>query len=229
MRTSLPDNDLNYNWGATVLWAAHKDRLLTGQQMRPGDVVVGLEEKGFRSNGITDVRIALRKAYGRQWHRYSFEGKNLGELVGTPSTIYTPIITELTGGFDIKKQPEGKITGVAHITGGGMPSKIGRMLAPSGLGITIDMPMDPPRLMRHIQELRGFDDKKSLSKWHYGPGMVVTTPDPDSVIRVAHAHGVNAKVIGMVDANPGIRIESRGAKTPGTMLFFEPESKKKAA
>lgn len=229
MHSSLPDNDLNYNWGATVLWAAHKDRLLTGKQMKPGDIVVGLEEKGFRSNGITDVRIALAKAYGKQWHRHSFEGQNLGELVGTPSTIYSRIITELNGGFRLDKTPEGQITGVAHITGGGQPSKIGRMLAPSGLGITIDAPMNPPKLMTHVQKLRGFDDTKALSKWHFGPGMVVTTPEPEDVIRVARKYGINAEVIGIVDTKPGIRIESRGAKTPGAMLFFPPEPKKKAA
>lgn len=223
LRNTLPDNDLNYNWGATVLWAANKKRLLTGQQMQPGDAVVGLEEKGFRSNGITDVRIALRKEYGRQWQRHTFEGQNLGELVGTPSTIYSRIITELNGGFSLNKQPRGTITGVAHITGGGQPSKIGRMLAPSGLGISIYEPMTPPRLMTHIQELRGFDDKKAYGKWHWGPGMIITSPDPDSVIKVAGEYGVYAKIIGLVDKKPDIRIESRGAKTPGKTLIFEPE------
>jgi phosphoribosylformylglycinamidine cyclo-ligase len=114
---------LNYNWGAAILWFAHKQRLLTGLEMQAGDSLVGFAEHGFRSNGITDVRNAMEENYGKKtWHNVvipSLGELSLGLQVQKPSTIYSKVITELTGGYDIEKEPKAKITGVAHITGGG--------------------------------------------------------------------------------------------------------------
>ena len=215
--------EFNYNWGAAVLWIAHRERLLTGHQIEPGQTIVGFAEHGFRSNGITDVRKAMLEHYGDGWHHQvekSLDAVSLGKLVQAPSTIYTRLINELAGGFDITKEPKAKITGVAHITGGGQPSKLGRMLEPSGLGAVIDNPIAPPVIMTHIQELRGFSDEKAYSKWHMGSGMVVTTPEPNKVIAEARAQGINAQEIGYVTDNPVIRIKNRGAVQDAEWLEF---------
>lgn len=60
------------------------------------------------------------------------------------------------------------MSGVAHITGGGQPSKLGRMLEPSELGVTINTPIEPPRIMTEVQKLRGFSDETAYGKWHWG-------------------------------------------------------------
>lgn len=213
----------NYNWAATVLWYAQKDRLLTGHQIKPGDSLIGLTERGFRSNGITDVRIALLEHYGPEWHDVVAKDigqVSLGGLVQTPSTIYSRLITELTGGFDITKEPKAKVTGVAHITGGGQPSKLGRMLESSGLGVTIDDPIEPPKIMTHAQELRGFDDSTAYGKWHMGPGMVIATPEPEKVLLVAAQMGFEAQKIGVVTEEAGIRIKNVGAQKQEEYLVF---------
>lgn len=215
MRQPIPDNDFNYNWGASVLWVAHKDRLLTGEQIEPGDSVVGLAENGFRSNGITDVRKAMQERYGKKWHDKvdpELGDTALGELVQRPSTIYSKYVTSLTGGYDINKDPRAKIHGFAHITGGGQPSKLGRMLEPSGHGVVIDEPIDPPEIMRKVQEIRGFSDEKAYGKWHMGIGGALVTPDPDTVIAEAEAAGIHARRIGQVVEEPGIHIKNRGAR-----------------
>ena len=215
---------LNYNWGAAILWFAHKQRLLTGLEMQAGDSLVGFAEHGFRSNGITDVRNAMEENYGKKtWHNVvipSLGELSLGLQVQKPSTIYSKVRTELTGGYDIEKEPKAKITGVAHITGGGQPSKLGRMLEPSGLGITIDNPIEPPNIMKHVQELRGFSDEKAYGKWHMGPGMVVVTTEPEKVIAEASSHDINAQQIGYVTDQPGIRIKNRGANQEEEWLEF---------
>lgn len=206
--------DFNYNWGATVLWFAHKERILTGHQVQPGDALVGLAEHGFRSNGITDVRKAMLEHYGPEWqHKVVPElGEvSLGRLVQRPSIIYSGFVSELTGGYDIDKEPGARVTGVAHITGGGQPSKLGRMLEPSGLGVTIDNPFEPPKVMLEVQRLRGFSDEKAYGKWHMGPGMVIATPEPEKVVTAAEANGLSAQQIGTVTDEPGIRIRNHGA------------------
>jgi phosphoribosylformylglycinamidine cyclo-ligase len=215
--------DFNYNWGAAVLWIAHKERILTGHQIKPGDALVGLAEHGFRSNGITDVRKAMLENYGPQWQSTVVEelGQlSLGRLVQKPSIIYSRFISALTGGFDIDQEPKARVSGVAHITGGGQPSKLGRMIEPSRLGITISDPIEPPRIMQEVQKLRDFSDQKAYGKWHMGPGMIVATSEPEKVLAEAAAQGMEAKRIGQVTDEPGIRIKNRGAVQKEEWLTF---------
>lgn len=219
--------NFNYNWGAAILWLAHKDRVLTGEQICSGDTLVGLAEHGFRSNGITDVRKAMLKYYGNDWHNRvvrELGDITLGSLVQRPSIIYSGFMSELTGGHDIEKEPLAQVTGVAHITGGGQPSKLGRMLEPSGLGVEITDPITPPKIMLKMQEIREFDDETAYNKWHMGPGMIIATPEPDKVLEVAEVRGVDAKEIGQVTARPGIRIRNRGARQDSVWLDFAPHN-----
>jgi phosphoribosylformylglycinamidine cyclo-ligase len=213
----------NYNWCATVLWYAQKDRLLTGHKIKPGQTVIGLAEQGFRSNGITDVRAAMAEQYGPEWHNTlvkSLGNLTLGKLVQRPSIIYSKLITELTGGFDINKEPLADITGVAHITGGGLPSKLGRMLEPSGHGVYIDSPQDPPEIMLHAQELRNFSDKKAYGKWHMGTGMVLVTSEPEKVLMHCNEKDFIAQKIGEVTDKPTISVKNMGAQKQENFLIF---------
>ena len=175
--------DFNYNWGGVAFIATRKDRKLTGQELNAGHKLIGLAEPGFRSNGITDVRNAMEEHYGDNWHEQvepSLGNIALGKLLQIPSTIYAKLTRELQGGV-LQEEPSAEITGVAHITGGGQPSKLGRMLLRTkGLGATIDNPLQPPDTMLHIQRLRGFDDRKAYGKWHMGSGMIVSTTEPDN-------------------------------------------------
>jgi phosphoribosylformylglycinamidine cyclo-ligase len=215
--------NFNYNWCATVLWYAQKDRLLTGHRVRPGDVLIGLAEEGFRSNGITDVRKGMLREYGPDWHDEmapELGSVSLGMLVQQPSTIYSRFISELTGGFDINKPPKAKVTGVAHITGGGQPSKLRRMLEPSGCGVTIDDPIEPPRIMKHAQNLSMLTDREAYGKWHMGPGMIVATNDPETVLDEARSYGITAKDIGLVENHGEIRIMNRGDRQQEEWLVF---------
>ncbi|AHB42790.1 Phosphoribosylformylglycinamidine cyclo-ligase [Candidatus Saccharibacteria bacterium RAAC3_TM7_1] len=215
--------EFNYNWGAAILWVAHKDRILTGHQIEAGNTLVGFSEHGFRSNGITDVRKAMLKEYGEDWHNKidrSLSDVALGKLVQAPSIIYSGFMSELTGGYDIAKESLARVTGVAHITGGGQPSKIGRMLEPSGLGVEISNPNTPPDIMLKMQEIRGFDDRTAYGKWHMGPGMVVATNEPEKVLEAAEQHGVVAQEIGVVTEKPGIKIRNLGAGSDSEWLEF---------
>jgi phosphoribosylformylglycinamidine cyclo-ligase len=145
---------------------------------------------------------------------------SLGRLVQKPSIIYSSFVSELTGGYDIDKEPKAKVTGVAHITGGGQPSKLRRMLEPSGFGVTIDNPVEPPRIMLEVQKLRGFSDEQAYGKWHMGVGMVIATTEPEKVLAEAESQGLVAKTIGEVTDEPGIRISNRGAVQNEELLSF---------
>jgi phosphoribosylformylglycinamidine cyclo-ligase len=162
--------------------------------------------------------------YGDDWHNQiipELGDLSLGRLVQAPSVIYSRFVSGLTGGYDIDKDPKTTVRGVAHITGGGQPSKLGRMLEPSGYGAVIDNPIEPPKIMKHVQELRGFDDETAYKKWHMGPGMVIATPEPDKVIEAAEEHSWQAKRIGEVTSSPELVIKSAGVEKPGRHLVHK--------
>ncbi len=205
----------NYNWCAVASAYVPFERVLGGEKVKVGDRLIGLAQKdGFRSNGITDVRTTLEREFGDNWHKQivgHLGSASLGRLVLEPSTIFTRFITSLTGGYDLKREPIADISAIAHITGGGLPGKLARMLQVSGLGAEINNGQSPPDIMRFVQELSGFSDKEAYRSWHMGSGMVIATPESEKVLAEAKAQGIDAQVIGQVTDEPGIKIKNRGA------------------
>ncbi len=207
-----------YNWCSGLVWFARKEKLFTGKEVKPGDAVVLFREKGFRSNGLSLVRKILKEKYGEEWHETLFEGEKLGSLVLAPSTIYCKAVVALHGGFDA----EGSCTlhGVAHITGGGLPEKLGRVLKPSGLGAELDDLFSPCAAMLHCQELGGVSDEEAYRVWNMGQGLAVITPEPEKVIKEASLFGIEAKRAGTIVTGGGIRLKSQGSEKKGEWLTY---------
>jgi phosphoribosylformylglycinamidine cyclo-ligase len=213
---------LQFNWGATVHAIGHKDRIITGQEISPSDSLVAFKEVGFRSNGLSLVRKALPKEYGPFWHNAWSEevGCKLGQAVLKPSIIYSGLLVDTVGGYDLRKSSRAIIHGAAHITGGGIPEKVGRMLEPTGYGADIYQPYSPPVIMELVQKAADIPDQEAYEVLNMGNGMVVATPEPETLIEVADDHSIKAKVIGTVTKEPGITIRSAGVKTPGSILEY---------
>lgn len=216
---------LNYNWAAASVSYVPRHGALTGDQLKPGQVIVGFEEEGFRSNGMTDVRIAFDKKYGEDWHNVvvpELGEKSLGQLVLHPSTIYSKIITKITGGIDPNAERLAEIFGVAHITGGGPVGKIGRMLRGTELGAVIEDPIAPPAVMLHAQEAAGMSDEKAYTRWHMGSGMIAVTNEQgvDVIVETARQAGVLAKPIGHITTRGVLQIKNMGVnQTSQTSLL----------
>jgi phosphoribosylformylglycinamidine cyclo-ligase len=210
--------DFCSNWGASVVWFARQQRLLTGREVKPGDTVLGLKEEGFRSNGLSLARKVLQEQYGAAWHCESFGETTLGQLVLHPSRIYTRPLVAMTGGF--ADEPRATLHAAAHITGGGLPGKLGRALKASGLGARLDSPMQPNALMKHLQELVGIRDAEAYRTWNMGQGMVLVSPEPEAVEAVASELGFECQRLGEVIEEPHIQILSQGALQPGQWLEF---------
>lgn len=200
------------DWSADVTWFAHESRLITGKTVRPGDTLVGLRETGLRCNGISLVRKLLRAEYGEHWETKHLGGKRLIDLALQPSRIYSSGVVDMFGGYDLSVPPKAILHGAAHITGGGIPEKLGRALKPSGLGALIDEPFEPSPLMLHCQELGGVTEREAYKSWNMGQGMILVSPTPEDVMAVARTHDIEAKVIGKITRTSGIEIHSRGIR-----------------
>ncbi|MCK5289830.1 MAG: hypothetical protein KAJ56_02700, partial [Candidatus Aenigmarchaeota archaeon] len=162
----------------------------------------------FRSNGLSLVRKTFSTAYGNDWHNIDFKEKKLGDWVLTPSTIYSACVCSMFGGFD--RKPRVELHGVSHITGGGLPGKLGRVLKPSGFGADIDTPFTPGEALLHCQEKGNIPDNEAYRAFNMGQGMVVITPNPEEAIKIAQEFGIEAQIIGKVTEEKGIRIKSQG-------------------
>jgi len=198
----------NYNWGAAVVWFAKKDRMFTGKEIKEKDYLVGLREEGFRSNGLSLVRKIMKNSHGDNWHLVPWkEGNiNLGDLALTPSKIYSAAAVDMFGGYDRESKTE--VHGIAHITGGGIPGKLGRVLKSSGLGAVIDEPFGPSEFVRYVQSLGNVSDFEAYKTWNMGQGMIIITPKPKEVIKISESHGINAQTIGRVTSEKFIRIKN---------------------
>jgi len=218
----------NYNWSGGVIWFANKERILTGDKIQEGDSIVGLYEPGLRANGISLVRNILEETKGENWHLVNHpDGQTYGELALTPSIIYTKAVVDMFGGWDLERNPKAEIHGIAHITGGGLPEKLGRTLLPTGLGAIIDQPFNTPEFMKEIQRLGNVPDREAYETWCMGCGMAVITPEPEKVIETAKQHGIHSDRMGKVikpgyKATPSIKLENNGAFSstkPGLIDF----------
>ncbi len=198
----------NYNWGAGLIWFANKDRIFTGSKLIPGDSIVGLYEQGFRSNGFSLVRKIFEHAHGENWHEITLSGRSLAEIALEPSKIYSKPIVEMFGGLDY--EPQAEVHGVAHITGGGVPGKLGRILKPMGFGAELDDLFDPPKIVNYCQEQGEVSDREAYRTWNMGQGMLVVTTEPERVISIAKKYGIEAKEVGKITQEKGIRIANKG-------------------
>ena len=206
-----------YNWCASVVWFANKEKLFTGKEIQVNDSIVVLEEKGFRSNGLSLARKIFEMKYGEEWHNAEFEGEKLGNLVLVPSTIYSKAVVHLHGGF--KTGGCCKINGVSHITGGGIPGKLGRVLKPSGYGAELDNLFEPCKAMQHCQEIGEIEDKEAYKTWNMGQGLAIITPEPEKVIEEVSKFGIQAKIAGKVIEEKKIKIKSQGISKDSQLVF----------
>lgn len=211
--------DFPYHWGAACVWVARKEKIFTGMEIRKGDSIVLLREHGFRTNGLTLARSILRKKYGDEWHATPYADSTLGLLALAPAAIYSRFIVGVHGGFESGGTCE--LHGVAHITGGGVPEKMARVLRQSGLGAHFDTLFPPPEIVSECQRLGEVPDHDAYRAWNMGQGMALITPEPERVLEAAQRFGIEAQLAGEIVAKPGISLISRGEEEPGRELRFD--------
>lgn len=197
--------DYAYNWEGTAFWLANKERLLRYDRLKIGDAVISFRENGFRSNGLSLVRRVFNSHYGREWHNVEFGDTNLGRAVLTPSTIYTSCMVEMTGG--VNSEPGCDVSAFAHITGGGIPGKLGRVLSVTKNGAMLSDLFPPPPIMLRCGADGSVVLEEAYRTWNMGNGMLCISPEPERVIEIAARNGVDAKIAGEIIGSPEIVIK----------------------
>lgn len=219
-----------YNWNASALSVSDKGMQVLGSPYHielqfisdnvPKSFIVALKENGPRSNGYSNIRKALRKKYGKDWHKENYYGENIAETFLKPSTIYTPLLIDMWKGMLSDK---GKVYGMAHITGGGIPEKLGRLLrcTPKKIaGAHLYDLFEPPDSLKFIQKISNMSDKAAYSIFNMGNGVLVVSPDPEYIMSRAKKYGVESKTVGQITKEPLIKIKSTGKFSKGETMKF---------
>ena len=194
---TLPDMIKGYDLAGTALGYVKKEKVITGERIRPGDIIVGLPSSGPHSNGYTLIRKVVEKA-GLSYDD-DFHGKKLGEVLLEPTRIYVrDIVGLLNDGVEIH--------GMAHITGGGLRNLL---RLKKGVGFSIDEPMEPPDIFRAIQEWGGISDEEMYQTFNMGMGMALIVPEKD-VEKVLRIEG--ARAVGRVTDGNGVEVPSLGLR-----------------
>lgn len=210
--------NFKYNWCSSLVWFAKKEKLFTGDEINIDDSVIVFEELGFRSNGLSLVRKVFEEKFGDHWHNEIFEEKKLGEHVLLPSKIYSKAIVSMHGGFN--KLGNCKINAVCHITGGGIPGKLSRILKKKKLGAELNDLFNPCKAMLLCQELGNINDEEAYKTWNMGNGLIVITNEPEKIINEAKKFNINAKLAGKIIKENVIYIKSKGIEKKD-LIYYE--------
>jgi len=170
-----------------------RDRLIDGSGITVGDRVIGLASTGIHSNGFSLVRKILFTDGGYDIdHVFPELGRPLGEVLLTPTKIYVRTMLNLVRDFTVK--------GMAHITGGGLPENLPRIL-PQGCQVLLDRSAwEVPPIFGLLQKLGQVEDSEMLRTFNCGVGMAAVVPARElgEVMDRLEAMGQKAWVIGEI-------------------------------
>jgi phosphoribosylformylglycinamidine cyclo-ligase len=200
----------DYDLAGFAVGMAEREALLPRSDITPGDVLIGLPSTGVHSNGFSLVRKIAETA-GLGWQSPSpFGDSSLGEALLEPTRIYVRQI------LDVLKSHSGTIKGLAHITGGGLPENLPRVL-PKGLGADIDLSaINVPPVFGWLQSAGNIAQDEMLRTFNCGIGMVVICA-PEHAEAATQALSSDACVpqrLGRVSDAPSVRF-SGTLKPPG--------------
>ncbi len=192
----MPDmyDPKHYDIAGFCVGAVEKQKLLDGQGIASGQVLIGLPSSGCHSNGFSLIRKVLFKDAKLDIHATYEELDNqvLGDVLLTPTKIYVKAIKHLL--------PDEKIKGMCHITGGGFYENVPRMLK-KGQGVRIDMKSFPrPKIFDLIAKTGNISMAEMANVFNMGIGFILAVDQADVANTLAHLEEIkeSAYVIGEV-------------------------------
>jgi len=185
----------DYDLAGFSVGAVERGQILPRKDVNPGDVLLGLSSSGVHSNGYSMVRKIIEIS-GLSWSDAApFDaGKSLGEALMEPTRIYVkPLLAAM--------KQTGGIKALAHITGGGLPENLPRVL-PDTCSARIDLSaIKTPAVFTWLANTGGVAESEMLRTFNCGVGMVivVAAEEADDVVRVLTEAGETVSRIGSLE------------------------------
>jgi len=178
----------DYDLAGFCVGVVDKQKIIAGQTIESGDIIIGLASNGLHSNGFSLVR----KVFTSNEIKLKFKE----ELI-KPTKIYVRPILDLIKKIDVK--------GIAHITGGGFYDNIIRVV-PSGLGVFIDSSSwDMPHIFNIMMQKANIPKKEMFRTFNMGIGMVVIVARKDAAktMNILNTHHIQSWCIGGINKENG--------------------------
>ena len=184
----------HYDLAGFAVGAAERARLLPAN-VAEGDVLLGLPSSGVHSNGFSLVRHVVQQS-GLAWHAPGpfAPGKTLAEALMQPTRLYVKQVLAL--------HRAGLLHAAAHITGGGLPGNLPRVL-PAGLDAVIDTKWSIPPVFRWLARAGVIAPAEMLSVFNCGIGMVLVVADEAAASQALHGLGEAPVKLGHIARSSG--------------------------
>ncbi len=185
-----------YDLAGFAVGVVEKANIITGEHIKPGDVVLGLASNGAHSNGYSLVRKIIERS--RPDLNAKFDGeRTLANCIMAPTRIYVKPLLALMQQLTVK--------GMAHITGGGLLENIPRVLPESVVAQLDGKAWHTPKLFAWLREMGNVAPQEMYRTFNCGIGMVVIVDKDDAAAALAQlkAAGETATIIGTIRARRG--------------------------
>ncbi len=196
----------DYDLAGFAVGAVERGAILPRDDIKPGDAVLGIASSGVHSNGFSLVRKVVRKSRLKWSAPAPFDRKRkLGAAALTPTRIYVKSCLAAI-------RQTGAVKGLAHITGGGFPDNIPRVL-PNGLGVHLELARVPVLpIFRWLAKVGRIAEREMLRTFNCGIGMiaVVEPAAADQVANVLRREGETVVRLGEVVRAKGARVSYTG-------------------
>jgi phosphoribosylformylglycinamidine cyclo-ligase len=191
----------DYDLAGFAVGAAERDALLPAN-VTPGDTLLGLASSGVHSNGFSLVRRIVESG-NAGWNAPSpFSAGTLGEALLAPTRIYVKSVLAL--------HRAGLLKAAAHITGGGLPGNLPRVLPDATRAVIDARTWTLPPIFAWLARTGAVAPEEMLRVFNCGLGMVLVTADPTAATALLQAEGETVFSIGHIEAgdgDPEIRID----------------------
>ncbi|WGI18137.1 phosphoribosylformylglycinamidine cyclo-ligase [Methanonatronarchaeum sp. AMET-Sl] len=193
---TLPEIIKGFDIAGTSVGFTEPENLVTGEKIQAGDKIIGIKSSGIHSNGLTLARKSIEKS--DITYQTEIDGEKIGKTLLTPTRIYVKEILEIN--------QKCNVTGLAHITGGGLRNlnRLGEHR------YNIKNPIKPQPIYSHIQRLGEITDLEMYRVFNMGTGFCITTPNPTKPLKILEKHDREAKIIGEVEKGKGVNIKGIG-------------------
>ena len=184
-----------YDLAGFAVGVVDEKDLITGKEIKEGDVLIGIASSGIHSNGYSLVRKVFPMEKEQLNIYYEELGKTLGEALLTPTKIYVKALKSVkNAGVTIK--------GCSHITGGGFYENIPRML-PDGIRAVVKKESyEVPAIFKLLQEKGEIEEEMMYNTYNMGIGMMlaVNPKDVEKTIAALEEAGEKAFIVGACEA-----------------------------
>ncbi len=196
-------NTGDYDVAGTIVGSVDKSKIIDGSAVVPGHSIIGIPSNGLHTNGFSLARAVLFESAGLHVsdHHALLGEDTVGEAL---LKVHRSYLNQMKPLLD-----QDLVTGMAHITGGGVPGNLIRIL-PEGCGAVITPGWDVPPVFKLIKELGGISEKEMRRAFNLGAGFLVVTSQPEKVTELLLEAGERPFPAGEIVRGDSIEYHEKG-------------------